>query len=204
MTSAVYAAYSEKDGEQDLVKIGFTGCVEKRFATDRSFVIFMTRPDQRDRSVRKITAGFLEQAVLRFCEEIGVRIADNDFRYVAREKLARAGYRPTPSRSTELIRFDEEARTAIGRHAPRAVPPVRDFLDGLLDMADLARGPDRPFGVPRSSRRPASPRLVPTSRYREDRNGMSEDGTDLLGASQRIEAGTGAVAYDEPDLDPSW
>jgi hypothetical protein len=129
----VYAARSMIVGEEDLLKIGYSENVGRRFP-DGDFRILFDRPDTRiheaERYRRHIAAMRGDPkapefvAGLRIGFEIGGRWRDN-----------RYDGGPHSNGRTELVRFDLEATGIIRANLHKAGPDVRGFLEVALRFA---------------------------------------------------------------------
>lgn len=147
----VYAARSMIVGEEDLLKIGYSENVGRRFP-DGDFRILFDRPDTRiheaERYRRHIAAmrgdpkapefvagvreGFVEQGALAFCDGLGLRIG---FEIGGRWRDNRYDGGPHSNGRTELVRFDLEATGIIRANLHKAGPDVRGFLEVALRFA---------------------------------------------------------------------
>lgn len=179
MTSRyAYAAASAYEGEEAMLKIGFTRDPARRFPAG-NFVILRKVPDERDENVTGITAGRLEQAILRFCRSAGAAVEED-----------------TLSGSSELIRFDAAAKERIKRRLHLAIPEVREFLELILAL----RWAPPPYSIRREGRRKRTveerhARAEHLSGVRASRSAALEasqvHGADILGRSRRIRPSTG-------------
>ncbi len=186
MTSGyAYAATSAYEGEEAMLKIGFTRNPAGRFPSG-NFVIIRKVPDERDTSVAGITAGRLEQAILRFCRSAGAAV-DED----------------TLSGSTELIRFDAAAKERIKRRLHLAIPEVREFLELILAL----RWAPPPHTIRRGGRRVlteeerharAEHRDVVRALRSAALEASQVHGADFLGRSRRFSPRTGMRSFAEP------
>lgn len=154
----VYAARSMIVGEEDLLKLGYSENVERRFPNG-DFRILFGMPDTRipetERLRRHVEAsrgvpefrhgvkeGFIEQSALAFCDDLGLRIG---YEIGRRWRDNRNDGGPSSNGRTELVRFDLEAAQIMRSNLHKAAPDVRRFLEIALRFAGSR--PKEPNGI---------------------------------------------------------